>query len=108
MELIAPPGTRASYSQAGYNLVGRIVEKVTGLTYERVVASVLGLAASVLNFTGDLIGPVPRLRARAAGAGGVTVVENHFHGMVADREQVVAAVQRGLREYQRRNGNPGF
>ena len=40
-KLIAPPGTRASYSQAGYNLAGRIVEKVTGLTYERAVASLL-------------------------------------------------------------------
>lgn len=38
---IAPPGTRASYSQAGYNLAGRIVEKVTGLTYERAVASLV-------------------------------------------------------------------
>ena len=36
---IAPPGTRASYSEAGYNLAGRIVEKVTGLTYEQAVAS---------------------------------------------------------------------
>jgi CubicO group peptidase (beta-lactamase class C family) len=33
-ELIAPPGTRASYSQVGCNLAGRIIEKVTGLTYE--------------------------------------------------------------------------
>jgi CubicO group peptidase (beta-lactamase class C family) len=40
-ELIAPPGTRASYSQVGYNLAGRILEKVTGLTYERAVASLL-------------------------------------------------------------------
>ncbi|MER6308494.1 serine hydrolase domain-containing protein [Streptomyces sp. NPDC001657] len=38
LDQIAPPGTRASYSQAGYNLVGRIIEKVTGLTYERAVA----------------------------------------------------------------------
>jgi CubicO group peptidase (beta-lactamase class C family) len=38
---IAPPGTRASYSQAGYNLAGRILEKVTGLTYERAVASLI-------------------------------------------------------------------
>jgi len=28
---IAPPGARVSYSQAGYNLAGRIVEKVTRL-----------------------------------------------------------------------------
>ncbi|MFC4590271.1 serine hydrolase domain-containing protein [Sphaerisporangium corydalis] len=49
-ELIAPPGTRASYSQAGYNLAGRIIENVTGLPYERAVATLLfeplGLANS--------------------------------------------------------------
>ena len=39
MELIAPPGTRTSYSQIGYNLVGRIVEKVTGQTFEQAVAA---------------------------------------------------------------------
>jgi CubicO group peptidase (beta-lactamase class C family) len=50
LEQIAPPGARASYSQAGYNLAGRIVETVTGLTYERAVATLvcapLGLAHS--------------------------------------------------------------
>jgi CubicO group peptidase (beta-lactamase class C family) len=50
LEQIAPPGARASYSQAGYNLAGRIVEKVTGLTFERAVATLLfeplGLAHS--------------------------------------------------------------
>jgi CubicO group peptidase (beta-lactamase class C family) len=40
-KLIAPPGIRASYSQAGYDLAGRILEKVTGLTYEAAVASLL-------------------------------------------------------------------
>jgi len=39
LPVLAPPGARASYSQAGYNVAGRIVEKVTGLTYERVVLS---------------------------------------------------------------------
>ncbi|MFC4531140.1 serine hydrolase domain-containing protein [Sphaerisporangium dianthi] len=51
LNLIAPPGTRASYSQAGYNLAGRVIEKVTGLTYERAVASLvlepLGLSNSL-------------------------------------------------------------
>ena len=50
LEAIARPGTRVSYSQAGHNMAGRIVEKVTGLTFERAVASLvlepLGLAHS--------------------------------------------------------------
>lgn len=50
LALIAPPGTRVSYSQAGYNVVGRIIEKVTGRTFERAVAELLfeplGLAHS--------------------------------------------------------------
>lgn len=41
LALIAPPGSRASYSQAGYNLVGRIVETVTGLPFERAVAALV-------------------------------------------------------------------
>ena len=41
LKLIGPPGERASYSQAGYNLAGRIIEKVTGLTYEQAVASLV-------------------------------------------------------------------
>ncbi len=40
-ELIGPPGARASYSQIGYNLAGRVIEKVTGGSYERAVASLL-------------------------------------------------------------------
>jgi CubicO group peptidase (beta-lactamase class C family) len=50
LELVAAPGVRASYSQAGYNLLGRVVEEVTGLTFERAVAELLftplGLAHS--------------------------------------------------------------
>ncbi|MGS2647216.1 serine hydrolase [Streptosporangium sp. LJ11] len=50
LDLIGRPGDRASYSQAGYNLAGRVIEKVTGLAYERAVASLvlepLGLASS--------------------------------------------------------------
>ena len=41
LKLIAPPGTRASYSQAGFDLLGRIIEKVTDKTYEQAVASLL-------------------------------------------------------------------
>jgi CubicO group peptidase (beta-lactamase class C family) len=41
LAMIAPPGARASYSQAGYNLAGRVIEKVTGLPFERAVASLV-------------------------------------------------------------------
>lgn len=50
LKQVAPPGARASYSQAGYNLAGRIIEKVTGQPYERAIAALLleplGLAHS--------------------------------------------------------------
>jgi CubicO group peptidase (beta-lactamase class C family) len=50
LEHVASPGTRASYSQAGFNLAGRILEKITGLSYEHAIASLLfeplGLAHS--------------------------------------------------------------
>jgi CubicO group peptidase (beta-lactamase class C family) len=50
LKQITSPGARASYSQAGFSLAGRIIEKVTGLTYERAVASLvfepLGLSHS--------------------------------------------------------------
>jgi CubicO group peptidase (beta-lactamase class C family) len=54
VSLIAAPGTRASYSQAGYNLAGRIVEKVTGLTYEQAIAS---LVLEPLGMTGSFYAP---------------------------------------------------
>ncbi|MEU9860815.1 serine hydrolase domain-containing protein [Streptomyces sp. NPDC047971] len=38
---IGEPGARASYSQAAYNLLGRVLENVTGLTYEQAVSSLL-------------------------------------------------------------------
>ncbi|MEU9313986.1 serine hydrolase domain-containing protein [Streptomyces sp. NPDC048256] len=41
LPLITPPGARASYSQAGYNLAGRIIEKVTGLPFEQAMASLV-------------------------------------------------------------------
>ncbi|WP_314615469.1 serine hydrolase domain-containing protein [Streptomyces stackebrandtii] len=40
-ELIGPPGGRSSYSQTGYNLVGRIIENVTRLPFEQAVSRLL-------------------------------------------------------------------
>ncbi|MFG2794264.1 serine hydrolase domain-containing protein [Streptomyces sp. NPDC048419] len=51
LPLIAPPGARPSYSQAGYNLAGRVIEKVTGLPFEQAMASLIlepvGLSGTV-------------------------------------------------------------
>jgi CubicO group peptidase (beta-lactamase class C family) len=41
LEQIGPVGGRSSYSQSGYNLLGRIVEKATGLTFEQAVTDLL-------------------------------------------------------------------
>ncbi len=38
LELVAPLGARVSYSQAGYSLLGRVIEKVTGMPYEKAIA----------------------------------------------------------------------
>ncbi|AYF79624.1 class A beta-lactamase-related serine hydrolase [Nocardia yunnanensis] len=38
LPLIAAPGERPSYSQAGFNLLGRVIENVTGVPFEQVVA----------------------------------------------------------------------
>ena len=53
LPLIAEPGTRASYSQAGYNLLGRVIEKVTGQPFEQAIAELVlqppGLADTVFD-----------------------------------------------------------
>src|SRR5687768_1767216 len=41
LKLIAPVGERPSYSQSGFNLAGRIIENVTGQTYEQAMTSLL-------------------------------------------------------------------
>lgn len=41
LSLIAEPGARASYSQAGYNILGRVVENVTGRPYEKAMAELV-------------------------------------------------------------------
>jgi CubicO group peptidase (beta-lactamase class C family) len=50
LELVAAPGQRASYSQAGYSLLGRVIEAVTGKPYENAVGELvfqpLGLSNS--------------------------------------------------------------
>ncbi|MFD9698662.1 serine hydrolase domain-containing protein [Lentzea sp. NPDC059081] len=41
LKLVAPAGERASYSQSGFTLAGRIIENVTGQTYEQAVTTLL-------------------------------------------------------------------
>ncbi|WP_433176242.1 serine hydrolase domain-containing protein [Actinoallomurus sp. CA-150999] len=54
LPIIAPPGARASYSQAGYNLAGYVIEKVTGLPYEKAVASLILEPAGLTDTVFDL------------------------------------------------------
>ncbi len=49
LKLVAPLGARASYSQADYDLAGRIIEKVTGLTCEQAVASLIFVLLELSN-----------------------------------------------------------
>jgi CubicO group peptidase (beta-lactamase class C family) len=52
--VIAAPGKRASYSQAGFNLAGRVVEKVTGLPFERAVAELALQPAGLMDTVYDM------------------------------------------------------
>ncbi|MFF1818495.1 serine hydrolase domain-containing protein [Kribbella sp. NPDC058245] len=54
LPLIAEPGARSSYSQAGFNLAGRIIETVTGLPYEKAMAQLLFEPLGLTNTVFDL------------------------------------------------------
>jgi CubicO group peptidase (beta-lactamase class C family) len=47
--LVGPVGGRASYSQLGYNLLGRVIENVTGQTYEAAISSLVFEQAGLVN-----------------------------------------------------------
>ncbi|MFE4456506.1 serine hydrolase domain-containing protein [Nocardia tengchongensis] len=89
LPLIGAPGERASYSQAGFNLLGRVIENVTGEPFEQVVADTVlapvGLTESHY-FQGDVM-----TRRFAAG-----------HERQADGELTVSRVWKGSRA-----NNPG-
>jgi CubicO group peptidase (beta-lactamase class C family) len=61
-QLIAVHGTRVSYSQIGYNIAGRIIEVVTGTSYEDSIATLLlaplGLRHSTFAPRESISGPV--------------------------------------------------
>lgn len=54
LPMIGEPGERASYSQAAYNLAGLVVEKVTGLPFEKAVASLVLEPVGLTNTFFDL------------------------------------------------------
>lgn len=49
LEILSEPAIRASYSQAGYSLLGRVIENVTGLTFENAIASLVLQPLSLAN-----------------------------------------------------------
>jgi CubicO group peptidase (beta-lactamase class C family) len=61
LKQIAAPGTRASYSQVGFSIIARIVEKVTGETFEHAVQTLvlepLGLSSTVYSMDDVLARP---------------------------------------------------
>jgi CubicO group peptidase (beta-lactamase class C family) len=59
----SPAGASASYSQVGYNLLGRILEKVTGQTYEQAIESILFQPLGLSNSFFDLPGIQSRQHA---------------------------------------------
>ncbi|MFD7628991.1 serine hydrolase domain-containing protein [Streptomyces sp. NPDC059851] len=93
LPLIAEPGARASYSQAGYNLAGRIVENVTGRTFEQAVAA---LVLEPLGLT-DTVFDVDDVMVRAFATG-------HVHG--EDGELKAARPWKAFRAGTR-GDNPG-
>jgi CubicO group peptidase (beta-lactamase class C family) len=76
--LIAPPATRVSYSQTGYNVAGRIIEVVTGMTYEQAIATLLleplKLRHSTFAPREAIIGPVS-MGHNVAADGTITVAQ---------------------------------
>jgi CubicO group peptidase (beta-lactamase class C family) len=63
LEQVAPPGARASYSQAGYSLAGRVIEKVVGMPYEKAIAS---LVFEPLGLSNSFFSPVDVMTRRFA------------------------------------------
>lgn len=89
LPLIGEPGARASYSQAGYNLLGRVIEKVTGQTFEQAVAALVFEPVGV----SDSLFSVNQIAARRFAMG---------HEAGADGELAVAGALKGTRA-----NNPG-
>lgn len=85
-EPVGPPGGRSSYSQTGYNLAGRIIEKVTGLPFDRAVAALLfeplGMASTTymqqptVGLRGTSLGDAMGIGWFLRDTGGVRVVEH--------------------------------
>lgn len=65
MPLDFEPGTKFSYSNSGYFLLGTIIEKVTGKSYADVLTENILKPAQMINTGYDLFGPI--IPKRAAG-----------------------------------------
>jgi CubicO group peptidase (beta-lactamase class C family) len=91
LEQIAAPGTRASYSQVGFSIIARIIEKTTGLTFERAVET---LVLEPLGLTNTLY-ELDEIMARPAAWG---------HNADANGELVVA---REWKDNRANNGGGG-
>ncbi|AUS77190.1 hypothetical protein C1701_01090 [Actinoalloteichus sp. AHMU CJ021] len=82
--LVCPPGTAFSYSNAGYAVVGRLIEAVTGMRWCDAVESILlrPLEISPVVLGSGIGGARPVARGHTVHAGGVeaVVAERHRYG----------------------------
>jgi CubicO group peptidase (beta-lactamase class C family) len=80
LEQLAAPCTRASYSQVGFSIIARIIEKVTGLTFEQAVETLvlepLGLTNTL--YALDKIMDRPAARGHNADENGELVVAREW------------------------------
>jgi CubicO group peptidase (beta-lactamase class C family) len=88
-QLIAAPGTRVSYSQAGYNVAGRIIEVVTGTSYEQAIATLV-------------LEPLSLQHSTFAPRDGITYPVSMGHNVSTDGTVTVAQAWKGTRA-----NNPG-
>jgi CubicO group peptidase (beta-lactamase class C family) len=62
--LVSAPGEKFAYSNSGYILLGRVIEKVSGVSYEQYIAENIIKPAGLRNTAYDHVRPILKSRGR--------------------------------------------